>query len=98
MKLPVVFYAEARAETNAAFRWYENQRRGAGEEFVLAVEETLERIVELPLSFPLVDEDIRRAAVHRFPFGVFFSVAEERITVIAIFHAKRNPQEWQDRK
>ena len=60
--------------------------RNLGERFALAVERTVEAITEHPLQFPVVHRGRRRAGVRLFPYGIFFTVQEHRIVVIACFH------------
>lgn len=93
----ISFDPEARIESEHAFHWYEEQREGTGVEFIMAIEETLSRIADRPLSFPKVDGPVRRASVCRFPYGVYYVVEDGQIFVLAVFHAKRNPQTWRDR-
>lgn len=97
MKLPVVWMPEASAELQYARAWYDNARPALGERFALAVDATVEAIAERPLQFPVVHRGRRRAGVRRFPYGVFFEVQETRIVVIACFHSKRDPRQWQSR-
>jgi plasmid stabilization system protein ParE len=40
---------------------------------------------------------VRRGKVRRFPYVVYYRVLADRIEVIAVLHAARNPQTWQDR-
>jgi len=70
---------------------------GWGVDLMLAVEATLAEIRRRPGSFPAVHNDVRRALLKRFPYGVFFLVGDAAISVIAIFHAKRDPRIWQQR-
>ena len=35
--------------------------------------------------------------LRRFPYGVFYLSENEKIVVIACFHASRDPKQWQDR-
>ncbi|WP_019502593.1 hypothetical protein [Pseudanabaena sp. PCC 6802] len=44
MSLPIVFRAEAQAEFDDAFDWYEQQQSGLGVDFLMCVTEVLERI------------------------------------------------------
>jgi plasmid stabilization system protein ParE len=77
--------------------WYDNIRPHLGERFARAVEEVIGTIAEHPLQFPVVYRSRRRAGVHRFPYGIFFEVQEQRIVVIACFHGRRDPRRWQSR-
>jgi plasmid stabilization system protein ParE len=46
---------------------------------------------------PRVDNRIRRAALHRFPYGIFYILDGETIRVIAILHRARSPEQWRRR-
>jgi plasmid stabilization system protein ParE len=35
--------------------------------------------------------------VRRFPFAIFFDISEDEIQVIAVFHSRRDPEDWQSR-
>jgi plasmid stabilization system protein ParE len=97
MKLRIKFDPDARAEADESFHWYEARQQGAGQTFFEALNETLARVADLPMTFPIVDEPVRRAPVHHFPFGVYFTMEDGYIFVVAVFHAKRDPQVWKDR-
>ena len=88
------------AETDAleAAFWYEGERTGLGVEFNDALRATLARVEESPLQFPLISREFRRAILQRFPFGVFFLVEGELVTVAAITHLHRHPSSWQERE
>ena len=82
----------AERDLSEVFSWYEEQRRGLGSRFFLAVEAAMESIKRTPLLFPIVHRTVRRARVKRFPYGVYFEVAEGEIVVIRIYHARRDPR------
>lgn len=97
MILPIVFRDEARREFDEAFDWYSRQRSVLGLVFEGAVQRTFELIAENPGSCAAVWGDIRRAVVRRFPYCIFYRPHPDRIEVLAVFHASRNPSEWQRR-
>jgi toxin ParE1/3/4 len=97
MSLPLVVTAEAEDDIASARQWYEDQREGLGDEFVLCIEEALERIRRPPLSGREVVDTVRKIIVRRFPYGVFYRVDPDQIGVIAVYHAKRDPRGWQSR-
>jgi toxin ParE1/3/4 len=43
-------------------------------------------------------KDIRRALLRRFPYGIFYLVEPEQIVILACFHARRHPKQWQRRR
>ncbi|MEE8169365.1 MAG: type II toxin-antitoxin system RelE/ParE family toxin [Phycisphaerae bacterium] len=91
------FRPEAEQELADALDWYESQRLGLGDELVLCVEQALDRIVENPEHFPVVHGSIRRALMRRFPYGVHYVMQGDDIVVLAVFHARRDPQAWRER-
>ncbi len=97
MTLSVVWLPEADAELKEAQGWYERIGPDLGLRFALAVEETVELVARSPLRFAVVYEELRRAGVKRFPYGIFFRVEGDWIVVIACFHGRRNPKKWQTR-
>jgi hypothetical protein len=40
---------------------------------------------------------VRRAVLQRFPYSIYFMVEDDRIVVLAIFHARRSPSQLEDR-
>ena len=94
---PIVFTRAARAELLAAQDWYEAEREGLGTRFRASVDATVQRIAENPLQFPAVYREVRRALIRRFPYSVLYVVETNGVTVIACFHASRDPRQWQRR-
>lgn len=97
MSLPVVLEPAAEAELAEAWRWYEDQRAGLGDELIHCVGEVFDAIAHQPESFPMVHGRSRRALTPRFPYAVHYVVDASQITVIAVFHTSRDPQGWRSR-
>ena len=98
MKKPLIVRAEAEADLAEAFRWYEQQVRGLGAQFLLCVDAVMASIERNPQLYPVVHRGvIRRALTRRFPYGVFFAEGERSVSVIAVAHVKRTPRLWQGR-
>jgi plasmid stabilization system protein ParE len=97
MDYELIIRPEARADLLDAFHWYQEQREGLGFDFKLCVDDALSSIERHPLTNKVVFEDIRRAIIKRFPFGIFYVVANNRIAVIAVIHARRDPAKWKSR-
>ena len=97
MNLPVVLRAEAQADFDEAFDWYERQRPGLGIDFAAEVQEVFDRISANPLLHATVFQDVRKALVKRFPYSVFYRAEPTQLLVIAVFHHKRDPSIWQGR-
>jgi plasmid stabilization system protein ParE len=97
VSLPVIRDPEARREFDQGYDWYEEQRAGLGEAFADQVQVVFDRIAKMPQLHQKVLKEVRRAVVRRFPYCIFYREEPDRIRVISVFHARRNPKEWQRR-
>lgn len=71
--------AAAVEEIREATAWYVNQREGLGAAFAADVAAALRRIRDAPLSFEMLDNDVRQARLHRFRYGVIYRVERNRV-------------------
>lgn len=95
----VVVRPAAAADIDDAYRWYEAQRSGLGEEFLAALSALRGRIADEPSAFPILHRETRRALIpRRFPYGVFYRVYDDVIVIVACLHARRDPRRWQSRR
>jgi toxin ParE1/3/4 len=94
--IPVEFHPSAREELVQSAHYYQVQTAGLGSRFATAVQDTVRRIQESPLLYRVIEGDIRRCRVLRFPYGVVYRV-RERIEVIAVMHLHREPGYWKSR-
>jgi len=85
-------------DVDKARLWYALPRRGLGIDFVLSVDDTLTHILNQPMAYAIIHNEYRRALVRRFPYGVFFSVAENAIKLVTVFHTRRLPEIWRKRR
>ncbi|HEX6716633.1 MAG TPA: type II toxin-antitoxin system RelE/ParE family toxin [Pyrinomonadaceae bacterium] len=97
MSFTVVFRRIAKREFDDAISWYQERREGLGRELRVAVEQQLGRIALTPYQFACVKGEVRRAVLQRFPYSIYFIVEDDRIVVLAIFHARRAPSQLEDR-
>ena len=94
---PITFKPEVYDDIKTAYDWYESQRVGLGEDFLLTLEESYVKITRTPKLYQDIYKLVRRKLVRRFPYGIFFVIRENTIIVLAILHTKREPQKWQER-
>ena len=87
----------AEADLEQAARWYDEEQAGLGSRFLSDVDQVFGRIRAMPLQFPLVSGDIRRALLHTFPYAVYFRETEEALLVLAVLHLRRRPGLWRIR-
>lgn len=97
MNRSVQLLPEAVREVEAAFWWYEGQRRGLGLEFLLAFDAAVEALRRLPEGHEVVALRTRKTLLRRFPYLVLYALEDERILITAVFHGGRDPSRWSDR-
>lgn len=96
----VELHPEARAEVRAAALWYEERLPGLGDRFVERVSEVLQRLQRAPALYAIwagteaAPVPIRKALLEQFPYLVAFELHAERVLVLAVAHAKRQPLYW----
>ena len=88
----------AEADISEAARWYEERSPGLGDEFLRAVDVALAEITRMPERYAIVRGEARRVLLRRFPYAVYFVAGPELVSVLACFHARRDPRLWQERR
>ena len=91
---PCCFHPEALAEADHAAAFYREQQPGLEIRFLEALNDAISRIRRNPLLYRRVEGEIRKCRIVRFPYGVIYRTAEDRVDVIAIMHLKRRPGYW----
>ena len=97
MSLPIKLRRLAHAEFGDAAEWYERRRVGRGVEFTITVRELLREIAASPNAYPEVRDGVREAILRGFPYAIYYRVVPKGIDVLAVFHASRDPADWQSR-
>ena len=97
MDYELIIRSEARVELLDAYRWYQEQQQGLGDDFKLCVDEVITKILRNPLVRKAIFQNVRRSVTNRFPFGIFYILEEETIIVLAVLHARRDSINWKSR-
>jgi len=90
----LVLRRRAVREVAAAHDWYERQRAGLGETFLVEFERVLVVLEEHPLRFPVLHATVRRALTRQFPYAILFRVRDEQVVVLGVLHHAREPVRW----
>ncbi len=91
------FHPVAEKELNEAIDYYEDIEPGLGYDFALEVRSTIGRLVDFPKAWAVLDGDVRRSLVKRFPYGVLYSEEKDGIFIVAVMHLHRRPGYWKPR-
>ena len=86
--------SEAELDVFAALLRYERERPGLGTWFEADVNGVFARVLENPFQFPEIEEGARRALARHFPYGIFFIVDDDLVTVLAVLHLHQDPDTW----
>lgn len=97
MKYKLTLRKEAEFDVEEQFEFFEEKRVGLGHDFLLCVEEALDKLQKNPLIYRKIYKELRRTSITRFPFRVFYLVQNQNIIVTAVFHAKKDPTSWRNR-
>jgi len=81
----------------AAYLWYEEQRPGLGEEFLEGIDAVIESLLAFPEAYPILHRGARRVLLARFPYGLYYRIADQQVIVVACMHGARDPKEWRSR-
>ncbi|MGD0059465.1 MAG: type II toxin-antitoxin system RelE/ParE family toxin [Verrucomicrobiia bacterium] len=91
------FHPEAKAEFYAAIDYYERVGVALGLDFSIEVFSTIQNIVDHPRAWPVLEDNVRRCLVYRFPYGVLYSIGRDEIFILAVMHLHRDPDYWKSR-
>jgi len=90
-------HPEAEVELNQAVDYYQAIESGLGREFTLEVLAAIRRAVEFPKAWSVLEGDVRRSLVRRFPFGVLYAEESDGILIVAVMNLHREPGYWRTR-
>jgi toxin ParE1/3/4 len=93
-----VFHPQALTEYAEAVQYYAQQRAEIAQAFIDAIENTIYRIREAPVRWPLVEGNVRRCLTRKFPYAILYKTQPEHILILAVMHASREPGYWKDRQ
>jgi plasmid stabilization system protein ParE len=94
------YLGAARAELDAAVRWYRDHRAaGVAEMFLADISDAILQIAEPPDAWPVsrIDPRVRVRYLRRLRYGLFYVVDSEAIIIVTIAHTSRRPGYWLDR-
>ncbi|MBF0560396.1 MAG: type II toxin-antitoxin system RelE/ParE family toxin [Nitrospirae bacterium] len=92
------FHPEAEAEFNEAIEYYEGCELGLGYDFSIEVLAAIQNIINYPIAWLIIVDDVRRCLVNRFPCGVVYSIEQDEIFILAIMNLRRQPDYWKNRQ
>jgi plasmid stabilization system protein ParE len=94
MKYAYLFGPLAAKEYEDAFEWYQQRSEIAADNLIIEVEETIRSICEDPYRYRKTHKDLHEVSLRRYPYYLIYLIDDIRkiITIISLFHHKRNPK------
>jgi hypothetical protein len=92
------FVDEALAEFIAAASYYNEQVPGLGDAFVDEVEAGIGVVLNGPAVWRVIEDDVRRYLIKRFPYGIYYTIENDVIVIWAVKNLHRDPDYWQNRR
>jgi hypothetical protein len=92
-KYKIEFSPQALSDTEDAVNFYNQQLWGLGNKFISDLESTYKAIILNPFFASVKYDNIRCAALKRFPFSVHFTLNEKEKTalVVSVFNTWKEP-------
>lgn len=91
------FHPEALEEYLSAVSYYADISPRLAESLIESFESGIDEILTYPEAWQIVEEDVRRRVLKRFPFGIYYCVEGDRIMIYAVMHMSRDPKYWKSR-
>lgn len=90
-------HPDAEDELSEAIRYYEDVEPGLGQDFAVEIYSAVKRAIANPRAWTVLDGEVRRSLVRRFPYGVLYAEDDGGILVVAVMHLHREPGYWKGR-
>ena len=88
------FHPEAELELIESAVYYEKQVPGLGERFESEIRYATDLLLDQPEIGPLVDPNLRKFILTRFPFTLYYSITADVLRIEAVAHQSRRPGYW----
>jgi plasmid stabilization system protein ParE len=92
--MQLTYHPEAELELREAARGYEDQVAGLGERFLREFDAAVQEIRAAPTRWRIVEDDLRRYMIRRFPYGIYYRVEGDSIRILVVKHHRRHPDYW----
>lgn len=97
MNRSVRFHPLAELELREASEHYAQTEPGLREAFLGEVERCYRVIAEYPEMGMRTGGSVRRLALDRFPYTLFYRILDDCIRILAVGHQRRRPLYWRRR-
>lgn len=93
----LTYHPDAEAELAEAAQFYERKVTGLGAQFQRDFDSAIARILVTPGRWRLLEKDIRRFLMRRFPYSILYRVEGDVLRILVVKHHSRHPDYWKGR-
>jgi toxin ParE1/3/4 len=93
----LIYHPAAEAELIEAARFYEQRVSTLGAQFLEAADRAISDIIDAPDRCRIIEADVRRYMMRRFPYAIYYRALPEHIRILAFKHHSRHPDYWRHR-
>ena len=97
MAADLILSPEAERDVDQVYDWYESQRIGRGEDFMVRLEACFHSIVRSPEMYAEIRKPFRRALIRKYPYAVIYEYRNPDVWILAVFHMSQEPAKLQAR-
>ena len=94
----VIQHPQAAAEIGEAARYYEQRVPRLGAQFLDEIDAAVRAIAAATTCWPVLEREVRRYLVNRFPFALYYRIRPDHIQILACKHHSRHPDYWRQRQ
>jgi hypothetical protein len=99
MQYKLVIKSNAQDDILEASDWYEEQKTGLGELFMVSVDDCIKLLIKNPFAFAKIYYTIRKANTKNYPYSLYYNINEKihEVTIIAVISQYRSDRIWKQR-
>jgi toxin ParE1/3/4 len=86
----VIYHPAAEAEIIDVAQFYARRISGLEVEFLNAVDQAVAAILESPERWRIINADVRRYLMARFPFAIYYRVLPDGLRILTLKHHSRH--------
>lgn len=94
MSYVYLFDEAAAKEYEDAFEWYQQRSEVAADILIIEVEKTIRAVCEDPYRYRKSHKNLHEISLKKYPYCLIYLIDEAKkvVTIISLFHHKRNPK------
>ncbi len=87
----LVFLLSAEIDIQSAYEFHETWQPGRGDFLLSLLSESFAQLQAFPESAPTFHKSFRRLLVHKFPYGIFYTIEGQRIIIAGVMNLLQSP-------